>query len=211
MNAGLSGILITVLYLTSGNTATATANKVECPNENWTEACFHHATDARSVKPQYLSRIKFQPNGFAVIFLETGETVAVNRKGTVVVPGIVNGTYNFRDVAGGISMFVIPAKAPTSEFNRSNCGYFRRSNFKIIIPPIYNGCSEFQQQKAAVCKNCRYDCVDCNEVSYYGDGEVLIINTKNHILRRIPLPRLPRCSTVEGVGGYPKHQPCRPG
>jgi hypothetical protein len=210
MKVGL-GILITLLNLTSCNTATATTTEVECPKGKWTEACLHHATDARSVKPRYLSRIKFQHNGFAVIFLETGETVAVNRKGTVVVPGIVNGTYDFRDIAGGISMFVIPAKEPTSEFNRRNCGYFQRSNFKIIIPPIYNGCAEFQGHKAAVCTNCRYDCVDCNEVSYYGDGEVFIINTKNEILKRFPLPRLPRCSTVEGVGGYPEHQQCRSG
>ena len=202
-------MLFSFSYIFTANDANATAKQVECPKGRWTEDCFYNKTSVRTIKPRYLKRVKFQRNGFAVLLLEPRETVAVNRKGAVVVPGIVNGNYHFRQVEGGISMFAIPAKQSTGELNSYNCGYFQRSNFKIVIPPIYNGCAEFQLQKAAVCKNCRYDCVDCNEVSYYGDGEVFIINTKNQILRRMALPRLPRCTTVEGVGGYPENQPCR--
>lgn len=209
MKAFIIGMLLAVLGAATGNTASASTNKVDCPKGEWTEACFQHKAEERRIKPQYLGRIKFQRNGFAVIYVESGETVAVNRKGVVVVPGIESGNYDYRDSEGGIAIFSFPAKNSTSDFDKYNCGYFRLSDFKIVVPPVYNHCALFHKQKALVCKNCRPDCIDCNMTAYYG-GEAFVINAKNEILRRIPLPKLPSCSTVEGVGGYPKDQPCRP-
>ena len=209
MKAFLIGMLLTLTFAATGNMANASTKKLDCPKVGWTEACFHHEATGRRVIPKYLNRIKFQQNGFAVLHLESGETLAVNRMGTVVVPGIVTGNYDFRDAEDGIAMFSIPAKNSTSKFNKYNCGYFQLSNFKIIIPPVYNRCDDFHLQKAYVCKNCRHDCVECNRVEYYG-GEGYVIDKHNNILKRVRLPKLPSCSTVEGVGGYPKNQPCRP-
>jgi hypothetical protein len=209
MKVLLLGIFFALLYAATGNIANASPKNPTCLKTQWTEACFDHTAVGRRIKPQYLKRIRFQRNGFAVLHLKSGETIAVDKKGRVVVPGIVTGNYDFRDAEGGIAMFSIPAKNSTSKFDRYNCGYFQLSNFEIIIPPVYNRCDDFQNQKAYVCTNCRHDCVDCNSVRYYG-GEGFVINTKNEILQRITLPKLPLCSTVEGVGGYPENQPCRP-
>ena len=209
MRAFCIGILLTLACLASGTAANASNNKVTCPKGKWTAACFEHKAEERRIKPEYLGRVKFQRNGFAVVHLEPYETVAVNRKGIVVVPGIESGNYDYRDAEGGIATFSVPAKKSTSKFDQYNCGFFRLSDFKIIIPPIYNRCGSFHQQKAFVCKNCRPDCIECNREAYYG-GEGFVINKKHEILKRVSLPKLPSCSTVAGVGGYPKDQPCRP-
>ncbi len=209
MKALFMGVLLVIVYVAAAAAANASTQKIACPETEWTESCFVHSESGRRIKTQYLNRIKFQRNGFAVIRLLPYEVVAVNKKGEVVVPGIVSGNYDYRDVEGGIAMFSIPAKNSTSKFNKYICGYFQISNFKIIIPPVYNRCDAFQNQKAYVCKNCRHDCIECNVVEYYG-GEAFVINTKNEILKRITLPILPLCSTVQGVGGYPENQPCRP-
>ena len=208
MNAFFVAMLLTLACIASGNPANAATRKETCPKAEWTKACFDHTAAGRRIKGRYLNRIKFQKNGFAVIHLDPYETVAVNKKGDVVVPGIVSGNYDYRDAKDCIAMFSIPAKNATSSFNRYNCGFFRLSDFKIIVPPVYNRCEGFHNQTAYVCKNCRPDCIECNVVAYYG-GEGFVINKNNDILRRVSLPKLPLCTTVEGVGGYPKNQPCR--
>lgn len=203
------GVLLTVVSVAWANTANASSKKPGCPKTEWTEACFQQNAEERRIKPQYLGRVKFQHNGFAVLYLESGETLAVNKKGVVVVPGINSGNYDYKDAEGGIAVFSFRAKNSTNDFNEFNCGYFRLSDFKIVVPPVYNRCDHFYKQKALVCKNCRPDCVECNRTAYYG-GEGFEINAKHEILKRFPLPKLPACSTIEGVGGYPKGQPCRP-
>lgn len=208
MKSLLMGILLTLIYMANGNAANASAKNIGCPKTEWTEACYDHTGGGRRIKAQYLNRIKFERNGFAVLRLVPYETVAVNRKGDVVVPGINSGNYSYKDAEGGIAIFSFRAKNSTSDFNEFNCGYFRLSDFKIVVPPIYNRCDHFHKQKALVCKNCRPDCIECNVTAYYG-GEGFEINAKHEILKRFPLPKLPACSTVEGVGGYPKGQPCR--
>lgn len=209
MKGFLLVVLLAMLYVASWNTANASTTKAACPKSEWTEACFEQKAEERRIKPKYLNRVKFQRNGFAVLYLESGETLAVNKKGVVVVPGIESGNYSYKDAEGGIAIFSFPAKNSTSKFDAYNCGYFRLSDFKIVVPPIYNRCDHFHKQKAIVCKNCRPDCIECNSSAYYG-GEGFEINAKHEILKRFPLPKLPACSTVEGVGGYPKGQPCRP-
>lgn len=211
MNAFLLGFLAAFLYMPTANIANASTKLSDCPKSEWTEGCFDHKADGRRIKPQYLNRIKFQRNGFAVIYLESTELVAVNRKGEVVVPGIVSGNYDYRDAEGGIAMFSIPGKNSTSDLNEYTCGFFQLSNFKIVVPPVYNRCAGFHNQKAYVCKNCRPDCVDCYTTAYYGDGEGFVIDRNNNILKRVTLPKIPLCSTVQGNGGYPPNQPCRPG
>ena len=205
----LMGFLLVLAFFATGTTANAATTKENCPKAEWNESCFEQTPTVRRVKPQYLSRIKFQRNGFAVLYLEPYGTLAVNRKGEVVISGIVSGNYDYRDAESGIAMFSIPAKNSTSEFTRYNCGFFRLSDFKIVVPAVYNECESFHRQQAYVCTNCRLDCVECNVVAYYG-GEGFVIDAKNEILKRVSLPKLPSCSTVKGIGGYPKNQPCRP-
>jgi len=209
MKALFMGILLAIIYMATGTAANASTKNIGCPKTEWTEACFDHTEAGRRIKAQYLNRVKFQRNGFAVLHLVPYETVAVNRKGEVVVPGIASGNYDFRDAEGGIAIFSFRAKNSTSKFDAYNCGYFRISDFKIVVPAVYNRCDHFYKQTALACKDCRDDCIECNVTAYYG-GEGFVINAKHEILKRFPLPKLPACSTVEGVGGYPKDQPCRP-
>ncbi len=209
MKVFLLGIFLAFVFAVAGNSANASMKRETCTQAKWTESCFDQNVRGRRIKPQYLHWAKFQRNGFAVLHLETGETLAINRQGQVVVSGIVSGNYDYRDAEGGIAMFSVKSRNATSEFNEFHCGYFQVSDFKIVIPAEYNRCGEFHHRQAYVCKNCRPDCIDCNKIEYYG-GEGFVINTKNEILKRITLPELPLCSTVEGVGGYPADQQCRP-
>jgi hypothetical protein len=152
--------------------------------------------------------VKFQRSGFAVLFIDEGEFLAINRRGEVVIPGIVSGDFDYRDAEQGIVAFYA-TKGDSNTGQSSRCGYFQLSDFHVVVPPIYEICSRFHRHKAYVCIDCKLDCVDCHNFEYYGE-EAFIINKRNQVLRRISLPKIPRCSTVEGRGGFPAGQPCRP-
>lgn len=202
-------IIIFFAWLIAALATSLPAAKAEivCSEKKWTETCFENAADGRRLKPQYLKRVKFQRNGFAVLYLDAVESVAINRKGRVVIPGIVSGEFDYTESEDGIALFY--AKKPEKgDNNTARCGYFQLSNFKVVIPPVYNICERFYRQKAHVCVNCGLDCTDCQSYRYYG-GEAFVINKKNEVLKRIVLPKIPRCSTVEQRGGFPPNQPCR--
>lgn len=185
----------------------AAATEIDCPKTEWIPGCFYESADGRRLKPEHLKRVKFQRNGFAVLTLGDGESVAINRKGVVVVPGIVSGQFHYTEAEGGIAAFY--ANSRKNDDNRSSkCGYFQLSDFSVVIPPMYSICGRFYRKKAYVCVNCELDCADCHSYEYYG-GEGFVINKKNDVLRRVTLPKIPRCSTVEDRGGFPKNQPCR--
>lgn len=189
--------------------AYATVNPT-CSPPLWDEACFKTSASSRQLKPRYLTRVRFQKNGFAAlsVALENGghDILAINRKGTVVLSGIYDGDPDFREAEGGLAPFYLRE----GKSNSSQCGYFQVSNFKIVIPPVYDICGHFYKRQAYVCVNCNLDCGDCHNYEYYGD-RAFIINRKNEILKEFSLPKIPRCSTVKELGTFPNDQPCRPG
>lgn len=185
--------------------AQATAAKPACAEPEWDATCFRDSPTGKSLKPQFLKRVKFQRNGHAVLSVGPFRSVAINRKGKVVIPGIVSGDFDYTDAENGVAAFYtdeIPGRA-------SQCGFFQISNFQVVIPPQYHICSRFVQGYAHVCRNCALDCGDCHNYEFYGE-EGFIINNKNEIVRHLPLSKLPRCSTVKARGGFPKDQQCRP-
>lgn len=203
--------LFCVWFLLVFTTPSASATvKAMCSPPLWDQACFQTSVSGRQLRPRYLTRVRFQKNGFAAlsVTLKDGgqEILAINRKGAVVLSGIYNGDPDFREAEGGLAPFYVR----DSKSNSSQCGYFQVSNFAIVIPPVYNICGHFYKQRAYVCVNCNLDCGDCHSYEYYGD-QAFIINRKNEILKQIALPKIPRCSTVVESGGFPKDQPCRPG
>jgi hypothetical protein len=189
--------------------ASSSASPLEltCSNAKWTELCFEKSANIRRLKSEYINRVNFQPNGFAVLYIDASESVAINRKGEVVIPGIVSGDFDYTEAEQGVVAFYA-TKGSFNNRKSSRCRYFQLSNFRIVVPPIYNIWSRFHKQKAYVCIDCELDCVDCHNFDYFG-GEGFIINKRNQILKRISLSKIPRCSTVEGRGGFPKDQPCR--
>lgn len=203
INYALLAWLFSAIVIPFASAAIAT----ECPKSEWTAGCFYDSADGRRLKPEYLKRVKFQRNGFAVLYLDPNESVAINRNGKVVIPGIVSGQFHYTEAEDGIAAFYANGRQHDESFS-TKCGYFQISNFSVVIPPVYDICGRFYRKKAYVCVNCELDCTDCHSYEYYG-GEGFVINRKNEVLRRVTLPKIPRCSTVEGRGGFPANQPCR--
>lgn len=201
--AMILGLLMTLFAAPSS----AASNETTCPKKEWNEACFDNTAGTRRLKPAFIKRVKFQRNGFAVLYLEGHELVAINRKGVVVVPGIVSGDFSYEEAENGVAAFYTRPYQKGNNAQRK-CGYFQLSNFKIVIPPVYDICARFQREKAYVCVNCHLDCADCHNYAYYGD-KAYVITPKNEVLRTITLPKIPLCSTVEQLGGFPADQPCR--
>lgn len=201
-------VVVLLVGLIISFSSTAAPSELPCPKDGWTAACFEQTSTGRRLKAQYLRRVKFQQNGFAVLFVEPRELVGINRNGSVVIPGIISGTTDYRDAEDGIARFSIPA-AKSGSRRPSRCGYFRLSDFKVVIPAIYDYCGAFFRGQAYTCTDCQLDCVECHSLEYYG-GQAYYVNKRNQILKQEALPTLPRCSTVEQHGGFPRNQPCRP-
>lgn len=199
--------LICLLGLTIASTKAETA-AIACHGTKWTEKCFENSSNGRRLKSRFLKYVEFQPNGFAVLNVNRGEFVGINKNGEVVIPGIVSGDFDYLKAEGGIAAFYA-IQGPKGNRTSSKCGYFQTSNFKIVIPPVYTLCPRFRNQVAYVCKDCMLDCAECHNYEYYG-GEAYVINANNQVLKRFALPKIPRCSTVQQRGGFPRNQPCRP-
>ena len=184
-----------------------------CPrtssDRQWASACFEQTKSGRKIKSSYLHQVVFERRAFAVIVIESpAELVVLNRRGTVIKTRQSHlREFQFEPGDGDISRFgYVQESAETGR--RFRCGYYQRERSNIVIAPIYDACAPFHGDTAAVCLGCSDYCPgdDCHENQFLG-GEGLQINRKNEILRRFPLPLLPRC---RGPAQGPSERECRP-
>ena len=145
-----------------------------------------------------MQSVQFDRNGYAAIVITAPpELVAVNRQGKVVrvnrarLPGF---RFEPRDQSSTIARFgyVVPNAKIKHQFK---CGYYQAGPFRIVAPPRYDYCDAFNEGKALVCFGCINHCEngDCHEPDLI-NGEALVINDRNEVIRTIQLPSLPLCS-----------------
>lgn len=211
--------LMLALFLLFGAPARAAAAGEPCPvtsiSREWSATCFDTGPGGRKVKTQFLSRVRFgRQSHAALIILSPSELVFVNRRGTLVRlqrKYLDQLDFDFEPAEGAIGRFgyLVGKGTPALRFK---CGFYRRSNYEVLVAPIYDECDSFNDGTALVCLGCKDYCDsgDCHDSNFAG-GEGLVINEKHEILERFPLPSLPLCrsdaeaSAVEGDS--PK---CRP-
>ncbi len=150
---------------------------------DWDAACFAGSGAQRHVRPEHLSKLKFDKSGHALIRLaDKFELVAVDRRGVVVVPGIVYATdFDYPKPRGHLARFIAGDK----------CGYFDVRNFKVSIPAIYDECMSFRDGHGMVCVDCVAYCTDsdCHDTLFV-DGKGYEIDAHAKVVRQFALPPL---------------------
>ena len=165
-----------------------------CPEEGanaeWAASCFLADKDGRRLKPQYVSRLRFDSSGHTTLAVSNPrEWVAVNRQGKVVVPGIRHtGDFDFRNAEGGIGRFDTSPAGRGSKA-RPQCGYFDSRSFRIVIPAEYTQCRPFANGAAIACKACVSVCVEpeCQD-SILVDGDGVALGPDGTVRKRFRLP-----------------------
>lgn len=179
--------------------ARAMASDAPCPptkeRREWSAACFEEAHGIRKIKQQHLQSVEFDNKGYAAIVITVPpELVAVNRQGKVVrVNEARLSGFSFEpgDGYSGIARFgyVVPDAKIRHQFK---CGYYQLRPFRILAPPRYDYCDGFNEGTALVCFGCINHCEDGDcHVPHLINGEALVINEKNEVIRKIELPSLP--------------------
>jgi hypothetical protein len=129
------------------------------------------------IAPQYLKDLEFDSHGLAAVRSPIDGWMYVNRKGKVVIRGVAvmdNGADTFHD---GLVRIVRDKKY----------GFANRSG-QIVIPPVYDGATNFQNGNARVCKGCQDKCAEPTcEHHVFSGGDWFLINVKGAILRKIRL------------------------
>ena len=212
-----AGLFSCFFLLLLALTASAEAMSVDdpCPKTStsieWSDVCFKTTKAGRQVQQQYRKNLVFDRKGFAaVVITAPAQLVAVNRRGKVVRTSRNNlSGFSFEPSDHPIARFgyVVASSGDRADFK---CGFFQRGkNFKVMVPPVYDQCDEFVDGKALVCIGCTSHCEsgDCHETDFI-HGEGLVITSKNEVLRRFPLPLLPRCA--RGAAEQTGQATCRP-
>ncbi len=183
-----------LLLLLLPATAVHAAPNDPCPanrqERNWSAACFESIGAERRVKPQYVRNIRAKKNGIATIQIEeTFELVAVNRRGTVVIPGIYfTGDFDYPSAPGNVGRFGHVKRDARGAYQSSTCGYFNTATFKVLIAAVYDDCIAFHDKVARVCIDCVRYCTDedCHMPVQVG-GIALTLNRRNKELSRTAL------------------------
>lgn len=183
------GILIASLLLSTRAIA-ADPCPAESPGTEWASTCFETDHTGRRVKSAYLERLRFDRRGYTtVVISEPRELVAVDRRGKVVVPGIMHtGDYDFPHAYGGIARFTIMSQIPGTKA-RSQCGYFDSRIFRIVVPAEYDHCQPFADDEAIACKECESYCTEpeCQDrILVGGTGFILGLDGKVRGRRKLP-------------------------
>jgi len=177
-----------------------------CPDtrlgRDWSPKCFETVGSRRQVKQAYRSKLRFDRHGFVTVRIgDPLELVAVNRQGAVVIPGIYFwGDFDYPNAYGGISRFSVPSGA-----HARKCGYFQDTSFAVIVPPIYDNCSSFQDGEATVCNGCTKVCTDedCHDSRFLGGDSLVTLDAKGRTIRKTG------ARTIESIcqdGTRPTHQ-----
>jgi hypothetical protein len=134
----------------------------DCVREN--------TTGQLSIAVQYLSELPFDAQGLATVLSHDKGWMYVNRKGKVLISGVVrmeNGPDSFHN---GLVRFV----------RNKKYGFANRKG-QIVIPPIYDGAMNFESGVAKVCKGCQEKCAEaeCEHHSFDG-GEWSFVDPRGH-------------------------------
>lgn len=187
----------------------ATAANDPCPAEGeWAASCFVTVSGVRQVKAEFRYRFAAQKADVAVIAIaEPRELVAVDRKGVVVVPGIVHaGDFDYPSAEQGVGRFQSAGK----------CGFFS-STFGALVPAEFDQCQAFHQGEAIACKDCvRYCTEDECQDSILVGGRGGAFDANGKLLRQFAPPKLEAACGRAGVaqvrhvkGGVPRLK-CKP-
>lgn len=182
-------MLIAGLLLSTGAIA-ADPCPAESPGVEWASTCFETDHTGRRVKSPYIKRLRFDRRGYTtVVISESRELVAIDRRGKVVVPGIMHtGDYDFPHAYAGIARFTIRPHVSGAKA-RSQCGYFESRNFRIIVPAEYDHCQAFADGVAIACKECESYCTEpeCQDrILIGGTGFILGLDGKVRGRRKLP-------------------------
>jgi hypothetical protein len=127
------------------------------------------------IAPQYLKELRFDSHGLAAVHSPTKGWMYVSRGGKIVissVPVMDNWADSFHD---GLVRIVRNGKY----------GFANRRG-QVVVPPIYDGASNFEKGRATVCKGCESKCADHDcEHHFFAGGEWFRINTKGTVLARL--------------------------
>ena len=189
-----------IVVMAAGALANAKAAHDPCPltskNREWSATCFDETKVGRQIKTQFRKSVVLDKEGYAAIVIKSpAELVIVNRQSNVVrltKAHLAAFTFEPSDNTVARFSYLGPNAEKTGE---SKCGYYRRGGrFKVLVPPVYDQCDQFDEGKAVVCIGCTNYCEsgDCHETEFIG-GEGIVINATNKVLKRFALPSLPRC------------------
>jgi hypothetical protein len=137
-----------------------------------------HQTDAGQlfIAPEFVKKLRFNSYGLAGVFSEKQGWMYANRKGRVVVQGVVsedNGPAPFCD---GLVVVV----------RNKKYGFADRKG-QLVIPAIYDGAGNFVGGKTKVCKGCESKCADRDcEHTFHTGGEWFQIDTHGTSIRIQP-------------------------
>jgi hypothetical protein len=164
-----------------------------CPSTNskdeWSAQCFERKEDGRHVKASYRKNIHVDKRGVALIMItEPRELVAVDRRGRVVVPGIVYwGDFDLPNEHNGMNRFSEMVN-DASGAAKERCGYFSTRRFRIVVPAQFDACQAFHDGKADACKDCTRYCTEpeCqNSILIGGQGYAVLPDGSLHEQRTV--------------------------
>ena len=177
-----------------------------CPptgdNVEWTAQCFEMRNDARHVKATFLSGLKVDKYGATTIMItEPRELVAVDGAGKVIVPEIRHtGDFDYPNAENGIGRFSDIVKNSAGE-SKEQCGFFRDTNFGIVVPAQFDYCGPFKGEQATVCKGCKSYCTgpDCQDSVMVG-GQALVLGMNGKVQETYNLPSMEKlCRPQESL------------
>lgn len=182
--------------------------------QDWHSDCFDKSKTQWQVKKKHLRKLHFSKNDFVTIKIsDILRYVAVNRKGLVVIPEIHWwGVRDYPNSPSGISRFYAPEITSKSDSTFIfKCGYFKVSNFSIIVPAIYEHCTAFSEGQGITCNNCTRYCASyhCDISGLYGSDSSSAFNESGKLIEKKPLPRIGdaceegRQPTIEEIDGVP--------
>jgi len=122
----------------------------QCPSEaageTWSPQCFDVINETRRLKQEFVSKVKFDPHGFAAISIgQPIELAIVNRRGEIVIPHIRHtGDFDYPDAPSRIGRFAVEYNKANGE-PASKCGYFSLDSYQIIVPAQFDHCQAFKK------------------------------------------------------------------
>lgn len=149
LRAPTSGFLTGVLLLL-GVGAFAGDNTLPCTASTGEDysSCLARRPGGRFVQPAVLSKLSFD-HGLASVWSKGLGWMYANEKGKVLIEGVAamdNGPDEFHDGLVRVE-------------RKGKCGFADRRG-KLVVPPAYDGCLNFESKVARVCVKCRSECAD---------------------------------------------------
>jgi len=184
----LASLLASCILGTSASTLCPPTNT----NTAWSAQCFEGQGESRRVKAAQLGNLKADKTGMTTVLIaEPRELVAVDRSGKVLVSGIVHtGDFDYPTARYGIGRFTTVTRDASGK-PRTQCGYFRVEDFRILVPASFDQCQPFKDEQALACHGCVAYCTetDCQDRRLVG-GTGTLFGTDGKAVRSFELPPL---------------------